>query len=341
MISRRAVLAGLAGAGLAGAAPAGQARALDRQEPRGLAIESAPFASFSAGDRDRRQFGALTFLGGLELRSRDPEFGGLSGLVLDPNGERFLIVTDHGHWLGGRIVQKDSVPLGIEAARIGPLRAPDGRRLKDTRYFDCESVFRQGQTLFVGVERVHDILQFDLSPGGEPMGRARLSSVPAEMKGLMPNGGIEALGLVPQGSEWSGHMLALAEKEARDQAPGQIPGFLIGPKSGRVWLRRIGDFDVTDLAFLPDGDLLVLERRFVPLFGVGFRIRRIPLAMIRSGAVLDGPALIVADLSMQIDNMEALAVHRSPQGRTILTLVSDNNFSLLQRNLLLRFALDG
>ncbi|MFY8112763.1 MAG: twin-arginine translocation pathway signal, partial [Rhabdaerophilum sp.] len=81
MISRRAVLAGLAGAGLAGAAPAGQARALDRQEPRGLAIESAPFASFSAGDRDRRQFGALTFLGGLELRSRDPEFGGLSGLV--------------------------------------------------------------------------------------------------------------------------------------------------------------------------------------------------------------------------------------------------------------------
>ncbi|MCZ8185133.1 MAG: esterase-like activity of phytase family protein [Beijerinckiaceae bacterium] len=341
MISRRAVLAGLAGTGLAATGLSGSAGALDRQEPRPLPIEAAPFASFSAGDRDRRQFGALTFLGGLELRSGDPEFGGLSGLVLDPNGERFLVITDHAHWITGRIKQKDGVPLGIEAARIGPLRAPDGRRLKDTRYFDCESVFRQGQTLFVGVERVHDILQFDLNAGGEPIGRARLTGVPAEMKTLMPNGGIEALGLVPPGSEWSGHLLALAEKEARGQARGQIPGFLVGPKPGRLWLRRIGDFDVTDLAFLPDGDLLVLERRFVPLFGVGFRIRRIPLAMIRPGAVLDGPALIVADLSMQIDNMEGLAVHRTAQGRTILTLVSDNNFSLLQRNLMLRFALDG
>lgn len=340
MISRRAVLARLAGTGLAGMAPGGPARALDRLAPRALTIQAAPFAGFSAGDRDRRQFDALTFLGGLELRSSDPAFGGLSGLVLEPNGERFLIITDHGHWISGRIVQNDGVPLGLEDARIGPFRAPDGRRLKDTRFFDCESVFRQGQTLFVGVERVHEILQFDLNPGGEPTGRARLSSVPAEMKSLVPNGGIEALGLVPPRSEWSGHMLALAEKEARGHAPGQIPGFLIGPRPGRVWLRRIGDFDVTDLAFLPDGDLLVLERRFVPLFGVGFRIRRIPLAMIRPGAVLDGPTLITADLSMQIDNMEGIAVHRSAQGRTILTLISDNNFSLLQRNLLLRFALD-
>ncbi len=334
MISRRGVLGGLAASGFAR-----PVAALDRSQPRALAIEAAPFAAFSAADRERRLFGKLQFLGGLELRSRDPEFGGLSGLVLDPDGERFLAITDHAHWVSGRLRSVSETPVSIAGARIGPFMAPDGRRLKDSRYFDCEGVFRQGRTLFVSVERTHDILQFDLNAAGEPSGRGRLLPVPGEMKGLTTNGGIEALALVPAASAWGGHWLALAEKEAGGEKAGDIPGFLLGPKPGRLSIRRIGDFDVTDLAFLPEGDLLVLERRFVPLFGVGFRIRRIPLGIIRPGALLDGEVLIVADLSMQIDNMEGMAIHRSPTGQTIITLVSDNNFSLLQRNLLLRFAL--
>ena len=37
--------------------------------------------------------------------------------------------------------------------------------------------------------------------------------------------------------------------------------------------------------------------------------------------------------------MEGIAVHINTAGETIITLVSDNNFSVLQRNLLLQFAL--
>jgi hypothetical protein len=48
-----------------------------------------------------------------------------------------------------------------------------------------------------------------------------------------------------------------------------------------------------------------------------------------------------ADLGYQIDNMEGLAMHRNAQGETILTLVSDDNFSPVQRTLLLQFALVG
>lgn len=336
MINRRSLLAGLAAT--AGLTPA---LALDRSRPRAIRIEAAAFNRFSAADRDRIQFGKVRFLGGLELRASDPEFGGISGLSLDPDGERFLAVTDHGHWLTGRIRSAEDVPLAIDDARLGPFLAPDGRRLKETRYFDCESVTRQGRSLFVGVERTHDILQFDLNSQGEPVGRARLTPVPEDMKSLHGNGGIEALGVLPPPSEFAGTMLAIAEKEARGQEKGNIPGFLIGPRPGRLSVRRIGDFDVTDLGFLPDGDMLLLERRFVPLFGIGFRIRRIPLRTIRPGAVLDGEVLITADLSMQIDNMEGIGIHRTPAGRTVITLISDNNFSLLQRNLLLRFALEG
>ena len=41
----------------------------------------------------------------------------------------------------------------------------------------------------------------------------------------------------------------------------------------------------------------------------------------------------------QIDNMEGLAVRPGENGETLLTIVSDDNNSLLQRTLLLQFAL--
>ena len=49
------------------------------------------------------------------------------------------------------------------------------------------------------------------------------------------------------------------------------------------------------------------------------------------GAVLDGPVLMEADLGYQIDNMEGLSVHRAANGDIVLTLVSDDNFSVIQR----------
>jgi hypothetical protein len=39
--------------------------------------------------------------------------------------------------------------------------------------------------------------------------------------------------------------------------------------------------------------------------------------------------------------MEGMAVHRTAGGETILTLVSDDNFSFIQRNLLLQFSIVG
>jgi hypothetical protein len=49
--------------------------------------------------------------------------------------------------------------------------------------------------------------------------------------------------------------------------------------------------------------------------------------------------VIEASNAHEIDNMEALAAHRNAAGETILTILSDDNFSKLQRTLLLRFAL--
>ena len=73
--------------------------------------------------------------------------------------------------------------------------------------------------------------------------------------------------------------------------------------------------------------------------GLGIRIRRIALKSIAPGALVDGPAIFEADLGEEIDNMEGIDAHVTPQGDTVLTMVSDDNFSLIQRTLLLQFTL--
>jgi len=65
------------------------------------------------------------------------------------------------------------------------------------------------------------------------------------------------------------------------------------------------------------------------------------LADIKADTVLDGRSMIEADLAYQIDNMEGIAVHRNSAGEAIVTLVSDDNFSIIQRNLLLQFSVVG
>jgi hypothetical protein len=55
--------------------------------------------------------------------------------------------------------------------------------------------------------------------------------------------------------------------------------------------------------------------------------------------VVDGPVLFNADLGYEIDNLEGLSVNRSSGGETVLTLISDDNFSVVQRTLLLQFTL--
>jgi hypothetical protein len=109
----------------------------------------------------------------------------------------------------------------------------------------------------------------------------------------------------------------------------------------RFVVKRSDDFDVSDCTLFSPDELLLLERRASLARGIIIRIRRIPIADIKEGAVVDGRPIFEADLAYQIDNMEGIAVHRNSAGETIITLVSDDNFSIIQRNLLLQFSVVG
>jgi hypothetical protein len=104
-------------------------------------------------------------------------------------------------------------------------------------------------------------------------------------------------------------LVAISER-GLDKA-GNIKAFLIGgPAPGTFAVKRRADYDVSDAALLPGGDLLLLERKFDWSVGLGIRMRRIALSDINPGALVDGAVLLEADLGYEIDNMEGLSVHR-------------------------------
>jgi len=90
---------------------------------------------------------------------------------------------------------------------------------------------------------------------------------------------------------------------------------------------------------LPSGELLILERKFSWFTGINIRIRSLQLKSIAPGALVDGPVLFNADLGHEVDNTEGIDAHVTPDGETVLTMISDDNFSMLQRTLLLQFTL--
>jgi hypothetical protein len=151
------------------------------------------------------------------------------------------------------------------------------------------------------------------------------------------NSGLEALALIRAG-RLKGTLVAFAENLTDKN--GNLQGWLIGgPGPGGIALKRLEGFDITDAAALPDGGIVVLERRFRYSEGIKMRIRRVTASELKPDALIDGQVLLEATDSLNIDNMEAIAVHRRASGETIITLMSDDNFSPLQRTLIMQFSL--
>jgi hypothetical protein len=306
--------------------------------PTKIAVQAAPIASFDTRDPSRTRFGALEFRGGLVLTSNYQAFGGISSLHMQPDGAHFLAVTDNGSWLRARIVYDNGRPAGLADAEMAPALGADGVPLASRGWFDMESLAQKDGKFYVGIERAEKIVRFDIAQDGL-MARGEPISVPSDFKTFKFNKSLECLAASAKGAPLAGKLIVVTERSL--DAAGNHRAFLLdGDKVERFTVKRSDDFDVSDCTVLGN-DLLLLERSYSPLRGVAMRIRRIPLASLKESAVVDGPALVTADMGYQIDNMEGIGLHRTPEGETVLTLVSDDNFSVIQRTLLLQFAIVG
>jgi hypothetical protein len=339
--TRRAAAAALLAVCLGGGA---MAATLNPNSKSGPAAPAAPItvkaeriAHFDPGDPARTRFGRLTFRGGLVLSSASRFFGGWSGLRLSHDGHRLLTISDHGVWLSGRLTYDGEAPAGVSDAAIAPLREADGTPFPP-RQRDTESLEVSGDVAWVGAEGTNRIWRFDLAHGiaearGHPV------AAPARMQhGVPRNGGFEALARVPEDQPHAGALVVITEKQL-DKAGNHVAWLLHDGTAERFTVKMRDGYAVSDMTFLPDGDIAILERRYRPPLSLYMRVRLLRAVDIAPGAVLDGPVLMEASLAEEIDNMEGISAFRADDGTTVLTLMSDDNFNPFERTLLLQFAL--
>jgi hypothetical protein len=343
-LTRRAAVAACAGAVAAAALDGSSliaplaAEGVHNDGPVAITVNARTIDSLLPREQDQIRFGPLEFRGGLELSSSFKDFGGFSSLRMAADGAHFVSLTDRGNWLTARILYERGRPVGIDDAEMAPVLGPDGRPLAARGWWDTESLADQDGIYYVGIERVNRIVRFDFAKLGV-RARASVVTTPPGIATLPNNRGLEALAFAPRGTKLAGTLIAFSERGL--DAAGNLKAFLIGgPTPGDFSVKRLDDFDISDCTVLPGGDILLLERRFSLLRGgIAMRLRRLHLADIKPGALVEGPVLFEADMGYNIDNMEGISTHRTAAGDLILTLISDDNFSFLQRTILLQFKL--
>jgi hypothetical protein len=286
------------------------------------------------GEMARLSVGSLLYRGGIALSAPDLRFGGFSGLDVSADGECITAVTDHGDWLQARPIHDRLGHLvGLTEARMGRLTGADGRRLSTaSRERDAESLtVRADGSALVSFERNHRLWLYP--PSEPPFAQApRVFPVPPGLNDAPANDGIEAVTELPDR-----RLLAIAE--GLWDGPDHLVGWLF---QNGVWQRLHyavhGAYRPTDAKALPNGDVIVLERRYSMLGGFGARLRRVAAKDIVAGGVLRGEELAELLPPMTVDNMEGLAIRRG-NGETLLYVIADDNFQSIQSTVLLLFAL--
>lgn len=256
----------------------------------------------------------LRQLGSSVLSANHASFGGFSGLLVE-NG-RLTAVTDKGWLLQGML---------LEGPRLGSASfAPLPRDPEDPRKGpDAEGLARIGTRLAVSFERRHRVRLYE---GGRLAARIDSSA----FQTLGRNEGMEALATLP-----GGRLLAIAEAP-RD---GAFPVYVVAP-DGTVAegaLPRVERHFVTGADVGPDRRLYLLRRDFSLLAGLSIRVERYWLDEAGFPRPETREVLGSWESLSGIDNMEGIATWATPAGGIRLALISDDNFSMLQRTLLLLF----
>ncbi len=270
-----------------------------------------------------KRLGRLEFLGAWALTSNDVRVGGISALHVEA-GEA-LAMSDAG-WRIRFPLPGARNPVRAEVAMIEEGPGPAG----DKANRDVESLVVEGGSAWVGFEQVNAVWRYE----GRRFER-RSSAAPPAMRQWSDNAGPEAMVRLP-----GGRFLVFAEGKGGDSEAALFAGdpSVAGTPVLRLRYRPPHGYRVTDAAVLPDGRLILLNRRVGLLAGFTARLTVAALPRLAEGALIAGEAAAAFEGTVTRDNLEALSVTREG-GRTILWIASDDNYNPLQRTLLMKFAL--
>jgi hypothetical protein len=277
-----------------------------------------------------RKAGALTFLGGVRLTSRDTGFGGFS--TMSVQGDRFTLVSDTGTLVRFRM-GADWQPREIF---FGDL--PGGPR---TSFFktdrDAESMAVDPATgrVWVAFEVVNEIWRY--SPG---LAKAESHAWPRQMRDWGITGGAESMVRLRDGS-----FIVLAESSGWPGQPGRAAiRFTADPAVGDPAGERFSYVPPnrthpTDMAELPDGRLLILNRGFSLADFFTATLTLADRKEVRRGGVVRAPEIARIASPLIRDNFEGIAATREGDAM-IVWLLSDDNHEAFEQTLLLKFRLE-
>lgn len=315
-----------------------------RAAPLAVSVQHVPL---DPRDPGVSRVGGLRYRGGLWLRSDDSRFGGLSDLRVTADGRELRAVSDCGYGFTATLSYDAEDRLdGLAEPRLDDLLGPDGEPLRVGER-DAESLVVHGDALEIGFEGKPRIWAYALDP---PFGgRARPLALPAGVAaGCGWNGSLETMTMIDDARR-----LLICETR---RGPSQDVPAWVGTGDG--WVERTypllfrggwaGEpFHATSATLLPDGDLLVLERRFPP---IGSRIVRLAREDVEGLGPLHPAEVAALEAPLTVDNFEGIDARRDGAGRTLVYLVSDDNNCAkqpggsrgtgLQRTLLLMFSLE-
>jgi hypothetical protein len=263
--------------------------------------------------------GSFTYAGGVALTSQDTSrFHGLSDLDVRPDG-RMVAVSDVGDLVKGRVVLDRAGRLsGLADVTLAPLTDLKGEPLTGQKA-DSDSeglaLWPNGD-LMVSFERTNRIWLYPAA-GGPP------HAVPSPDAPFPENAGMEAISIDPQGPKGA---YLVGREDTRETwicrlDAGCAPGIRVGED---------GQGSLVAARPLPHGRWAFLLRDFKPLSGVTSRL----LVTDRTGRSLD---MHMIARPATVDNFEALAAVPRADGSVRFYLLSDDNFSPIQRTLLLAF----
>lgn len=269
----------------------------------------------------------MRFVRGWRLDSPNSRFGGFSALAHTGPG-RFLLVGDNGHWTRLTFDTRGAVL----STRIGALPTSDGRPARKTMAdVEALAVDPKGGAVWLALEGINQVWRLDAGLG-------RIESRRRLPPPRWPtNRGPEAMVRLADGRT------ILFSEDADDDPRGReallyasdpaVPG----PAPLRFFYDADGRGLVSDAAPLPDGRILLVHRRlgFDPLFTTIVSVLD-PADIVRDGVVRSRTIGRVPRPLAENYEGAAVSVERE---RTWLWLVSDDNFNVWQRSLLLQFEL--
>ncbi|MBO9407136.1 esterase-like activity of phytase family protein [Shimia sp. R9_1] len=252
-------------------------------------------------------------------------FGGFSGLEISEDGTQLITISDRGQIVSADIARENDVIVSLSNVKHDKVLNKKGKFSPHTNQRDSEGLARlKNGALVVSFEGVHRVEAFT-APGTRP------KSFPTEawFEDMEGNAGFEALAVDP-----AGQLVVMPEDALENDR--LIQAYVLQGKRWRAafTLRRDKQFQPVGADFGPDGRLYLLERGFN---GFGFRTRVRSFHVDKTGAS-DEKILFRNGIGGH-DNLEGLSVWRDAEGRIRLTMISDDNFRLIQRTELVEYVL--